>query len=107
MKTKKFNKSLIMKAAHIIFRNGESQTFSEALKKAWKAYKLKARLAAGVVEFAFRNLNGEIRKAVGTLKSGSFEYEYKGSTRKRNPSCIAYWDLEKNAYRSFRVGSLI
>ena len=104
---KKFNKAAIMKAAHIMFNNGEAVTFSAALKKSWKAYKLKAQMASTVVTFTFVKTNGETRKAVGTLKSGSFDYQYKGTARKSNPNCIAYWDVEKNEFRSFKVSSLI
>lgn len=103
----KYNKPAIMKAAHIIYKNGEAATFSAALKKSWKAYKLKAQMSVSVVTFTFVKTNGETRKAVGTLKSDSFDYQYKGTARKSNPSCIAYWDVEKNAFRSFKVGSLI
>lgn len=101
------NKSQLMSAAHVMFRKGDFKTFGEALKQAWKAYKIKARMAVDVVEFTFKKANGEIRKAVGTLAKFMFTYENKGTTRKSSPSCIVYWDLEKNAFRSFTVGSLM
>ncbi len=103
----KVNKSQLMKAAWEIVRKHKVATFAEALRKAWQAYKLKAQMALGVVRFTFRKANGEIRKAVGTLAKNMFSYEQKGAGRASHPSTIAYWDLEKNAFRSFCADTLL
>lgn len=85
----------------------EDGLLREALKAAWKAMKLKAKMAAGVVEFAFRKADGTIRKAVGTLLQSVSHYEFKGGSRKKSYSTVAYFDMEKQSYRSFTIGSLI
>lgn len=103
----KISKSLVMKAAWSVLKKSEVKNLSEALKAAWKAIKLKYQMASGVVTFKFRKTNGEIRKAVGTLKSGMFDYEAKGSTSKPSYSTVAYWDIEKDGFRSFRISSLL
>ena len=103
----KISKSLVMKAAWSIVKKAEVQTISEALKLAWKAIKLKAAMAKGVMEFTFRKANGEIRKAIGTLQPEFINYESKGTTRQPCYSTVAYWDLERHAFRSFSIASLI
>ncbi len=96
-----------MKAAWSIVKKAEVGNISEALKLAWKAIKLKASMAKAVVTFKFRKSNGEIREAVGTLQSEYISYESKGTTRKPCYSTVAYWDLERHAFRSFNIASLI
>ena len=81
-------------------------TLSEALKKAWKAVKLKSKLLSGIVEFSFTKKDGSIRKAKGTLRSDLFKYEPKGSNTK-NYKSVAYYDLDANGFRSFSIGSLV
>ena len=103
----KINKSQLMKAAWQLIRKHKVATFAEALRKAWQAYKLKAQMTLGVVKFAFRKTNGEIRNAVGTLAKNLYQYEPKGTGRASHPSTIAYWDLEKNSFRSFCIETLL
>ena len=103
----RISKSLVMKAAWAVLKKAEVQTISETMRVAWKAIKLKYRMTSGVVTFKFRKTNGEIRTAVGTLKSGMFEYQAKGSNSKPSYSTVAYWDIEKDGFRSFRIASLI
>lgn len=103
----RINKSMVMKAAWETLRKHKASSFAEALHKAWQAYKLKAKMALGVVKFVFRKTNGEIRNAVGTLAKNLYQYEAKG-TGHAAPACtIRYWDVEKKAFRSFCVDSLL
>ena len=101
------SKSMVMKAAWAILKNKDVPNIAEALRKAWQAMKIKAQMYVGVVEFTFRKANGEIRKAVGTLKGSAINYDYKNSDRKPCYSAVAYWDIEKNAFRSFSISSLL
>ena len=103
----RINKSMVMKAAWETIRKHKASTFAEALRKAWQAYKLKAKMALGAVKFTFRKTNGEIRKAVGTLAKNLFQYEPKTTGRPSHPATICYWDLEKGAFRSFCIDSLL
>ena len=96
-----------MKAAWALVKKSEVGTFSEALKQAWKAIKLKVAMANGVVKFQYRKVSGEIRTAYGTLKSTITNYEAKGTTRKPCYSTVAYWDMERHGFRSFCISHLI
>lgn len=64
-------------------------------------------MALGVVKFVFKKANGEIRNAVGTLANNMYQYEFKGTGYASPTSCIRYFDLERKAFRSFTVASLI
>ena len=96
-----------MKAAWEMLRKHRAASLREALHKAWKAYKLKAEMALGVVKFVFKKTNGEIRKAVGTLARNLYQYEAQGTRYALPAGTIRYWDLEKQAFRSFCADSLI
>lgn len=106
-KKQNINKSNLMKAAWTLVKKAEVKTISEALKVVWKAMKLKLALATGIVKFQYRKVSGEIRTAIGTLKSGLVNYEPKGINRKPCYTTICYWDIEKNGFRSFCISNLI
>lgn len=79
-----------------------SVSFSEALQMAWKAYRLTRRMLTDKVEFAFRKMNGEIRKAIGTL---NIEFERKSDSEQFKS--VVYFDVEKQAFRSFKPQNLV
>lgn len=88
-------------------------TQSEALKKAHLAAKLLRSLGNGVVPFTYLKNDGSLRKAVGTLCKGISD-DFDGYERKTESEddghqnlTISYWDLERNAFRSFSVQHLI
>lgn len=103
----KVNKSKLFKVAHAILRKSQAGSFSEALKLAWKAMKVYTGMLLGKVTFTFKKVNGEIRNAIGTLKD--LDYTSKGNAKgnDNNADVIAYWDCEKNAFRSFKASTLI
>lgn len=103
----KVNKSKLFKVAHAILRKGQVNNLSEALKAAWKAVKIYTRMLTGKVEFTFRKVNGEIRKAIGTLYNISYTAKGNGSNTDNNADVICYWDCEKNSFRSFKSVTLI
>lgn len=84
-----------------------TMNFADALRTAWKVVKLKNKLKAGATTFAFTKKDGSTRKAVGTLNASIIPSDKapKG-TGSRNHKAIAYFDLEKGAWRSFSVASL-
>lgn len=95
----------IMQMAWMFIRkNGYS--LSEALKCAWRNYKLKAAMKSGIVQFFFRKINGEIRQAFGTLKSEILP-ETQGTGRKANETVQVYYDTDRQEYRSFKRCNLL
>ena len=97
--------SSIMKLAwQFVKRNG--YTMSEALKVAWANIKLRSQLSKRIVKFYFREVDGSIREAYGTLKEGLIPAT-KGDDRKRNDSVQVYFDTEKQEYRCFKKANLI
>jgi hypothetical protein len=80
--------------------------FATALKMAWKAMRLKMELKKGAVKFQFKKVDGSIRNAVGTLCADLFTYESKGNETQYNGT-IKYFDLEANAFRSFKIENLL
>lgn len=70
-------------------------------------------LKEGIVEFEFIKKDGTVRSAKGTLESsllpppkpaGDSEV---AAPRKKNESVFVYYDLEKNAFRSFVKASFL
>lgn len=74
-----------------------------------KALELHDRLKDGIVEFKFTKKDGTERVARGTLQSELVpEYEAKTDrTPTKNYGAMTYYDLEKNAFRSFKIVNLI
>ena len=102
----RIDKSSLFRTAHAIYKRAETSSFAEALKYAWKALKLKARMAMEVVEFQYKKLNGEIRKASGTLKNIA-EFIKGNSGNKTREDLMCYFDVEKKGFRSFIIINLI
>lgn len=98
----KVDKSSVFKVANAIYRSKKAQTLGEALRMAWKAAKLQAKLAVGEVKFQYRKMNGELREAVGTLKNMVSE-----TVSAFNGTAMYYFDLDKKAFRSFAISNLV
>lgn len=96
-------KSLVFKTAWQV-RNAFA-SFAQALKHAWALIKLKYAMLNGVVEFAYRKVDGSIRTAVGTLQAPHVNYEFKGQASSNKT--FAYFDLEQGAFRCFKIENLI
>ena len=94
---------IMSQAWQMVKRNGF--TMAEALRKAWLNFKLRAKMANGIVKFYFEKVDGTLREAYGTLKSELLP-ESKGTERKPNPMVQVYFDTEKSEYRCFKVANL-
>ena len=88
----------------------------EAFLKAHLTRRLLDGLGQGVVMFQYRKDDGEIRQARGTLCPGVSEdfdhYEYKRDDseafqRADERGVYVYFDLDRNAFRSFAAARLI
>ena len=71
------------------------------------AEEIKDKLHKGVVEFTFIKSDGSIRTAKGTLheKIHNEKLGGKSSTKTSSPKVQVFWDLEKDAFRSFTIGT--
>ena len=65
---------------------------------------LRNRLRNGVVQFAFKKLDGSLRTAFGTtnLTSVPIEHHPKGA-RDSSSSVVVFFDLEKRQWRSVSI----
>lgn len=74
---------------------------------------LKTLLSEGQVTFTFKKANGEIRTATGTrilnpaVAMGFTEDDKPKGTGREIPGVIAFWDIDKGAWRSVRESSII
>lgn len=100
-----YNKSDLFKMAWgFVKKNGF--TMSEALKTAWRNFKLKREMRFGIVKFYYQKVDGTIREAYGTLKSGIVP-ETLGTGRRTSPTVQTYFDTEKNEWRCFKIANLM
>lgn len=74
---------------------------------------LKTLLSEGQVTFTFRKANGETRTATGTrllkpsVAMGFTDADMPKGTGREIPGVIAFWDIDKGAWRSVRETSII
>lgn len=103
---KRENLQKIMKQAwQMVKMNGF--TMSEALRKAWLNFKLRCKMAKGIVKFYFVKVDGSLREAYGTLNPLRLPVsEAMQTERKKSPTVQTYYDTEKSEYRCFKVANL-
>ena len=90
-------------AWQMVKRNGF--TMSEALKVAWRNYKLKKAMATRIVKFYFQKIDGSVREAYGSLQESIVPQT--SGTRKSNDTVQTYWDCEKASWRCFKKANLL
>lgn len=68
-------------------------------------------LKEGIVEFEFIKKDGTVRSAKGTLEPSLLPppkpVDGDATPRKKNESVFVYYDMEKNAFRSFVKASFL
>lgn len=90
------------------YRKGICKSFSDCLKMAWRRYKALKLLRSGIGYVTYQKANGEVREAIATLRNGNFNYPYRTNEKTgSNPEVIKYYDIQKRAWRSFRVDRMI
>ena len=89
-------------------RKATRQAWRLCMIKAWQLYRLAKSMRAGAVSFYYQKADGTIRKAVGTLK-GLPTGATLGGKKLTKPSykTMAYFDIEKQAFRCFKIENLI
>ena len=107
----------LMNAANFIKKNnpvilrGRQATPSQALKYAWWFERFRSQLATGIYRFSYLKLDGDIREAIGTLNPEFIPSDKLPVTRNPSPvppaNTFAYFDITKNAWRSFRLDNFI
>lgn len=98
-----FRTKVFLRANEIYKTSGN---WSEALRKSWAIYRLTKQMKQTVVEFQYKKVDGTVRKAYGTLKISIVELYTKGSG-KANDKSVAYFDIQTQSFRSFKVENLI
>jgi hypothetical protein len=54
--------------------------------------------------FSYRKKSsGEERVAIGTLRSDLIDHSYSGQPTQRRPDLVTYFDLQREAFRSFLI----
>lgn len=100
-------RSRVMKIAWQI-RKRVHKAWRLCLKKAWEVIKLERALRKGVVNFRYTKTDGSLRMAVGTLRNIPSGTTYNGRrVTKQGYRVFKYFDVERNAFRSFRVENVI
>ena len=105
--------SRVMHMAHSLQKTNPTMTWSDLLKLAWQFQYLRDMLRAGIVKFAYVKGKTQgvpvIRPARGTLHPELIpeDKKPKGSPDyKPNWGTIAYFDLDRQDWRSFRLDAL-
>jgi len=68
---------------------------------------LRTRLQEGPTDFAFRTKSGNLRIARGTVNLDYIPQEFHPKGGEASPKVVAFFDLEKGAWRSFQTTSLV
>lgn len=80
-------------------------SFSDALKHAWKVIRLQFELCTqAVVNFKYKKVDGSLREARGSNESLNYS---PGEKPKTNYGVLIYFDLVANGFRSAKVENLI
>lgn len=105
MNTKETLRDIMQMAWQFVKRNGYDM--SDALKAAWRNFKLKAAMAARICKFYFQKVDGTLREAYGTLRSDLIPAIGENDSRKKNDTVQVYFDTEKQEWRCFKKANLI
>lgn len=105
MKTTRTNlKDIMLLAWSFVKHNGF--TMAEAMKTAWRNYKLKSAMYGRIVKFYFVKVDGSLREAYGTLKDNLVPAT-QGAGRRTNDTLQTYFDTEKGEWRCFKKANLV
>ena len=88
----------------------ENVDWATAMKIAYQAMKVKNAMRDGVVEFSFtKKSTGEVREARGTVRLDLIPgtAHPKGNRPPAATNTVAFYDLDKNGWRSFAAITLI
>lgn len=66
---------------------------------------LRSRLNNGVVQFAFKKVDGNLRTAIGTTNLSSIPVKHHPNGGNPRRDAVAYYDVEKQEWRSVSLNS--
>lgn len=106
--TVKNNMREIMSRAWMLVKT-YGMKMAEALRQSWMVARLKAKMAKGIVKFAYEKVTtGEHRTAWGTLCTSEIPADAFGTNqRATHPTCVKYWDKERLGWRQFKAVNLL
>ena len=114
--------SRVMHMAHIMHQDKPRFPWSELVRRAWYFIRFREWLKNGICTFSFYKSDGSIREAKGTLhellipedkKPGASSRQTGGAAsaekgnKAPNYQSIAFYDLEKQDWRSFNITKFI
>ena len=107
----KSSTSRALHMAHILDKSKPGHRWSEILEQAWYFERFRRALTEGVVNFTYRKKDNSLRDARGTLCENLIPSDDmpKGdmsdgaALRKPCFSSIAYYDIDKKAWRAFDI----
>lgn len=79
----------------------------QAMRQAWAVAKAETAMQTKIYKITFKKVCGEVTTRFATLCRDFFEYESKGSTKKRNALQIAFFDLSAQTIKSFTAANLL
>lgn len=100
----KADSNVVMQRAWALHRETK-KSFAVCLSKAWALYRLVKQMRQGVAVFAFEKSDGSLRRARGTLKDTA--RFVKGTGVSTPDKTVRYYDIDKSAFRSFKIENLI
>lgn len=106
MSNHQINMRSVMQMAWAFVRNN-GMKMADAMRVAWRNFKLKAKMLAGKAYFSFVKKDGSIRVACGTLVQAAINYIPNGRGRPTPDHLQRYWDADCNGYRMFDRSNLI
>lgn len=107
METKTNFRARVMKYAWSLFK-ATKQIWRLCMIRAWQLYRLAKAMREGVVPFYYQKTDGSIRKAFGTLKNLPVGATLGGKkVTKPSYKTFAYFDVEKQGFRSFKIENFI
>lgn len=105
MKTTINNLQLLNRATNMVIKDYD---LSKSLQTSLLIEALQFKLVNGTAHFIYRKTNGELREAFGTLLERVVNSNTNGDgVPRKYYNCQAYFDIELQAWRSFKYENLI
>lgn len=98
--------SELMRNAWFMVKN-YGMSLADAMRQAWRIFKLKSAMHKGIVKFQFKKLDGTLRDAIGTLTEEVTSKLVGGQYYNPSPKTVPYFDCEKQEWRCFRKERLV